>query len=67
MNIETKFNYNEKVFVIVNDQITLVRISKIRVEANKSINIWYEVNWDGDKYISRNETNIYKTKEDIIK
>ena len=67
MNITTKFDYKESVYVIVNNKITKVVVHQIIIDVMKSVNIWYEVNWDGDKYDKRPESEVYKTKEDIIK
>ena len=67
MDIQTKFNYNEKVFAIVHDRIQEVRIHEIIINARKTTSIWYEINWEGDKYDKRHQNDLYKTKADIIK
>lgn len=67
MEIQTKFNVSEKTFAIVQNQIIQVRIHQIIINVMKKPTIWYEINWDGDKYDKRHEDDIYKTKEDIIK
>lgn len=67
MNIITKFDYKEEVYAIVNDKITKVIVHQIIINVMKSTMIWYELNWDDDKYDKRPESEVYKTKEDIIK
>ena len=67
MEISTKFNHGEKAFAIVDNKITEVKIHEIIINARKNINIWYEINWDGDKYDKRRQDEVYKTKNDIIK
>ena len=68
MNIVTKFNLKDKVFAIVNNQIIKVVINEIIVNVKgKSTSIWYEINWEDDKFDKRSQYDIYATKEDLIK
>ena len=67
MDIQTKFNVDEKAFAIIDDKIRQVRIHQIIINVMKKPVTWYEVNWEGDKYDKRHEDDVYKTKADIIK
>lgn len=68
MNIETKFSIGDKVFAIINDQIIKVVIKKIEIEVSeKSKIINYHLNWENTKWTEKRQSEIYHTKEDIIK
>lgn len=66
MNIETKYNIGEKVFIIVNDQITQVRVSQIKIHIDKKLHIGYVLRWLDEKYTEKDEHEVYRTKLEII-
>jgi len=68
MILETEFNIGDKVFAIIDDEITKVIVKKIDIEiSEKQIFTEYHLNWGGNKWATRMPKSVFKTKEDIIK
>lgn len=74
MEIKTKFNVEERAFVLEDNQIFNLTITKIEVQAgsthttieNTLLLSSARTNLDKDKYLVRNENECFKTIDDIL-
>lgn len=72
MIIETKYNVNDKVFTVYSDKVIKTTINGIMFIKGNNMCYWentlkYNLQLEGGGNIDREESAIFKTKEELLK
>lgn len=66
MTIETKYNYNDKVFFLNNNKVVEGIIKKISILTDNTIEVRYRVSYDSYKFKSLKEEQVFNTKQELL-